>query len=106
MSLTDTGGLGVVHVPDDHHTDVVLEEIVVVKNDDAVGNGTCGVFIDRVRNRVVVAIADVFGNKFSAVAAYDLDSWKRLFFTQLSSSGLISIFLSLIFFFFLFVYTF
>ncbi|KAK9050715.1 hypothetical protein SSX86_030315 [Deinandra increscens subsp. villosa] len=58
-----------------------------VLNTDAVGNGTCGVFIDRPRNRVVVAIADVFGNTYSAVAAYDLDSWKRLFFTQLSSSG-------------------
>ncbi|KAJ0797221.1 putative six-bladed beta-propeller, TolB [Helianthus annuus] len=87
VSFTDTGGLGVVYVPDDHKANAVLEEIPVVKNTDHVGNGTCGVFIDRVRNRVVVAIADVFGNRFSAVAAYDLDSWERLFFTQLSTSG-------------------
>ncbi|KAI3679551.1 hypothetical protein L2E82_51214 [Cichorium intybus] len=87
VSFTDSGGLGVVHVPDDHNPDVVLEEIPVVKNTDAVGNGTCGVFIDRPRNRVVVAIADVFGNTYSAVAAYDMDSWKRLFFTQLSSTA-------------------
>ncbi|XP_071726643.1 uncharacterized protein [Rutidosis leptorrhynchoides] len=87
VSFTDTGGLGVVHVPDDHNTNDVLEEIVVVTNTDAVGNGTCGLFIDRPRNRVVVAIADVFGNKYSAVAAYDLDSWKRLYFTQLSLPG-------------------
>ncbi|KAL4572180.1 hypothetical protein LXL04_018949 [Taraxacum kok-saghyz] len=87
VSFTDGGGLGVVHVPDDHNPNVVLKEIPVVKNTDAVGNGTCGVFIDRPRNRVVVAIADVFGNTYSAVAAYDMDSWKRLFFTQLSSSA-------------------
>ncbi|KAI3741748.1 hypothetical protein L1987_59422 [Smallanthus sonchifolius] len=87
VSFSDTGGLGVVHVPDDHNPSVVLEEIPVVRNTDAVGNGTCGVFIDRPRNRVVVAITDVFGNTYSAVAAYDLDSWKQLFFTQLSSSG-------------------
>ncbi|XP_076905461.1 uncharacterized protein LOC143561220 [Bidens hawaiensis] len=87
VSFTDTGGLGVVHVPHDHKHNTVLEEIRVVENTDAVGNGTCGVYIDGARNRVVVAIADVFGNKFSAVAAYDLSSWKRLFFTQLSSSG-------------------
>lgn len=89
VSFTDGGGLGVVNVPDDHNPNdnVVLEEIPVVKNTDAVGNGTCGLFIDRPRNRVVVAIADVFGNTYSAVAAYDMDSWKRLFFTQLSSSG-------------------
>nr|XP_043621373.1 uncharacterized protein LOC122593087 [Erigeron canadensis] len=89
VSFTDTGGLGVVHVPDDDHNNkgVVLEEIPVVKNHDAVGNGTCGLFIDRPRNRVVVAIADLFGNKYSAVAAYDLDSWQRLFFTQLSNPG-------------------
>ncbi|KAI3693813.1 hypothetical protein L1987_76765 [Smallanthus sonchifolius] len=84
VSLTDTGGLGVVHVPDDHNPNVVLEEISVVKN---TGNGTCGVFIDRARNRVLVAVSDVFGNSYSAVAAYDLDSWKRLFFTHLTSSA-------------------
>ncbi|KVI12549.1 uncharacterized protein LOC112507711 isoform X2 [Cynara cardunculus var. scolymus] len=86
VSFTDGGGLGVVRVPEDHNPDLVLEEIPVVKNTDAVGNGTCGVFIDRPRNRVVVAIADVFGNTYSAVAAYDMDSWKRLFFTHLPSS--------------------
>ncbi|KAL8191975.1 hypothetical protein R6Q57_028096 [Mikania cordata] len=87
VSFTDTGGLGVVNIPDDHNPNVVLEEIPVVKNTDAVGNGTCGVFIDRPRNRVIAVFADVFGNTYSAVAAYDLDSWKRLFFTQLSTSG-------------------
>ncbi|MFS7942344.1 putative six-bladed beta-propeller, TolB [Helianthus anomalus] len=87
VSFTDTGGLGVVHVPDNHNPKVVLEEVPVVNNTDFVGNGTCGVFIDRPRNRVLAAIADVSGNTYSAVAAYDLDSWERLFFTQLSSSG-------------------
>ncbi|GJY72120.1 ATP-dependent DNA helicase PIF1-like protein [Tanacetum coccineum] len=87
VSFTDSGGLGVVNVPKDHKSDVVLEEVVVVENTDLYGNGTCGVFIDRPRNRAVVAIADVFGNRFSAVAAYDLTSWERLFFTQLSVPG-------------------
>ncbi|KAI3773205.1 hypothetical protein L6452_04409 [Arctium lappa] len=86
VSFTDGGGLGVVNVPEDDNPSLVLEEIPVVKNTEAVGNGSCGVFIDRPRKRVVVAIADVFGHSYSAVAAYDMDSWKRLFFTQLSSS--------------------
>ncbi|KAI3679098.1 hypothetical protein L6452_38406 [Arctium lappa] len=88
VSFLDGGGIGVLPLPDDDHKPgVVLQEIVVVKNTDAIGNGSCGLFIDQPRNRVVVAIADVLGNTYSAVAAYDLNSWKRLFFTQLSFSG-------------------
>ncbi|PWA64496.1 calcium-dependent phosphotriesterase superfamily protein [Artemisia annua] len=87
VSFTDSGGLGVVNVPKDHKSSDILEEVLVVGKDDLYGNGTCGVFIDRPRNRAVVAIADVFGNKYSAVAAYDLTSWERLFYTQLSVPG-------------------
>ncbi|KAJ9543166.1 hypothetical protein OSB04_022873 [Centaurea solstitialis] len=89
VSFLDGGGLGVLPLPEDidDKPGVVLQEIVVVKNTDAVGNGSCGLFIDHPRNRVVIAIADVLGNTYSAVAAYDLNSWKRLFFTQLSFSG-------------------
>lgn len=80
------GGLGVVPVKDDHPPGVVLEEIPVVISDLG-KNSSLGLVIDRPRNRVLVAIADVFGSKYSAVAAYDLTSWDRIFLTQLSGAG-------------------
>lgn len=81
--------MGIVPVPKNGLSDptAVLQEIPVVKNADLAGNGSLGFTIDRPRNRVVVAIADVIGNKYSAVAAYDLKTWNRLFLTQLSGSG-------------------
>ncbi|XP_051118897.1 uncharacterized protein LOC127243084 [Andrographis paniculata] len=77
------GGLGVVPVKEDGQ---VLEEVPVVDNAGLGKNSSLGIFIDRPRNRVLVAIADVFGSKYSAVAAYDLTTWSRLFLTQLSGS--------------------
>lgn len=65
----------------------VLQEIPVVKDVDLTGNASLGLTIDRERNRVLVAIADVFGNRYSALAAYDLTSWNRIFLTKLSGSG-------------------
>lgn len=65
----------------------VSEEIPVVTNAGLGKNSSLGFVIDHPRNRVVVVIADVLGNKFSALAAYDLASWDRIFLTQLSGPG-------------------
>lgn len=84
------GGLGVIPVPDDSISSAnptLVEEIPVVKLVDLAGNGSVGLTIDRPRNRVLVTIADVFGNSYSAVAAYDWNTWDRLFLTQLSRPG-------------------
>ncbi|KAL3827767.1 hypothetical protein ACJIZ3_016569 [Penstemon smallii] len=75
------GGLGVVPVQEDHF---VLEEIQVVKNVGFGRNSSLGLVLDRPRNRVVVVVADVLGNKYSAVVAYDLSTWDQIFLTQLS----------------------
>ncbi|XP_057966694.1 uncharacterized protein LOC131156773 [Malania oleifera] len=81
------GGLGQIPLPLDHSPETALDEITVVKDADVAGNSTLGLTVDRPRNRVVVAIADVIRNTYSAVAAYDLDTWNRLFLTRLSSPG-------------------
>ncbi|KAM7495797.1 hypothetical protein LguiA_020211 [Lonicera macranthoides] len=81
------GGLGQISVPEDESPGSVLKEIPVVKDVDLAGNASLGLIIDRPRNRVLVAVGDVFGNRYSALAAYDFTSWKRLFLTQLSGSG-------------------
>ncbi|WCJ22322.1 Calcium-dependent phosphotriesterase superfamily protein [Euphorbia peplus] len=79
-------GLGEIRVPDgdDQSSGGVLEEVTVVKDVDLAGNSSLGIAFDRPRNRVLVAVADVLRNKYSALAAYDLSTWKRLFLTQLS----------------------
>ncbi|KAG8389563.1 hypothetical protein BUALT_Bualt02G0242200 [Buddleja alternifolia] len=78
------GGLGVIPVPEDQAAGAILEEIAVVKNVNLGRNSSLGVVVDRPRNRAVVVIADVLGNKYSAVAAYDLTTWEQIFLTQLS----------------------
>lgn len=65
----------------------VLQEVPVVKDADLTGNASLGFSIDRERNRVLVAVADVLGNRYSALAAYDLTSWNRVFLTKLSGPG-------------------
>nr|GMD27799.1 Mucin-5AC like [Ipomoea batatas] len=80
------GGVGQIPVPldyDDGSAGSVLQETVVVKEVDLAGNASLGFAIDRRRNRVLVAVADVFGNRYSALAAYDLSTWKRIFLTKL-----------------------
>ncbi|XP_047311068.1 uncharacterized protein LOC124914536 [Impatiens glandulifera] len=77
------GGIGEIRVDDDGK-EGALEEVTVVKEADLAGNSSLGMVIDRPRNRLLVAIADVFGNKYSAIAAYDLTSWNRLFLTHLT----------------------
>ncbi|GFZ13800.1 calcium-dependent phosphotriesterase superfamily protein [Actinidia rufa] len=81
------GGVGQIPVPDHHSPEAVLEEVPVVKDADLAGNASLGIVIDRPRNRLLVATADVFGNRYGALAAYDLTSWDRLFLTQLSGPG-------------------
>ncbi|CAN6561573.1 unnamed protein product [Malus baccata var. baccata] len=77
------GGIGQVTVPNDD-PDAVLVEVPVVKHVDLAGNASLGLLIDRPRNRLLVATADVKGNLYSALAAYDLSTWERVFLTQLS----------------------
>ncbi|XP_074316024.1 uncharacterized protein LOC141652454 [Silene latifolia] len=84
------GGVGVVNVPDQQEKGsdrVVLDEITVVKDADLAGNGSVGIVIDRPRNRLLVVVADVIGNRYGGLAAYDLSSWQRLFITHLSGPG-------------------
>ncbi|PIA61100.1 hypothetical protein AQUCO_00300547v1 [Aquilegia coerulea] len=81
------GGVGQILVPEDYTPGTVLEEETVIKENELAGNGSLGVVIDQLRNRVLVVNADVLGNLYSALAAYDLNTWNRLFLTQLSGSG-------------------
>lgn len=80
----DGGGVGEI-VPKD--SDDVLEEVTLVKDVDLAGNASLGISIDRVRNRLLVAVADLLGNRYSALAAYDLSTWRRLFLAELSAHG-------------------
>ncbi|CAH9081484.1 unnamed protein product [Cuscuta europaea] len=77
------GGVGQIAVPLDDGDSSVLLETPVVKDADLYGNASLGLAIDRHRNRLLVAVSDVFGNRYSALAAYDLSTWNRLFVTQL-----------------------
>ncbi|GMI76021.1 hypothetical protein like AT2G16760 [Hibiscus trionum] len=78
------GGVGEIHVPEYYTPGVVLQEKTVVKDFDLAGNSSLGIAVDRPRNRLLVVIADVLRNRYSALAAYDLSTWNRLFLTQLS----------------------
>lgn len=82
------GGLGQIPVPRNHSTSSVLEEIPIVKDVDQGRNASIGITIDRPRNRILVAIGDAFGSRYSGLAAYELNTWKRLFLTHLSASGM------------------
>lgn len=79
------GGLGQIPLPDNHHPNAVLQESILVKDVDLTGNASLGFVIDYPRNRILVAVADVLGNRYSALAAYDFSSWRRLFLTQLNT---------------------
>jgi hypothetical protein len=81
------GGVGQIRVPDDHSSGTILEEVRVITDVDLKGNASLGILVDPARNRLLVAIADVFGNRYGALAAYDLTTWDRLFLTQLSGPG-------------------
>ncbi|KAF0915434.1 hypothetical protein E2562_036284, partial [Oryza meyeriana var. granulata] len=64
------------------------EERVVLADPDAAGRVALGLAIDEPRQRLLVVYADRmprFG--YSAVAAYELASWRRLFLTRLDGPG-------------------
>ncbi|KAL1339488.1 hypothetical protein AAHE18_U040800 [Arachis hypogaea] len=79
------GGVGEVRVPEEAEKEVLLEEVTTVMEVNLSGNSSLGISVDTQRNRVLVVHADVFGNRYSALSAYDLSTWQRLFLTQLSS---------------------
>ncbi|KAE8685180.1 protein YLS7-like [Hibiscus syriacus] len=78
------GGVGEIHVPDDYAPGLVLQESTVVKDFDLAGNSSLGIAVDSSRNRLLVVEADLLRNRYSALVAYDLSTWNRLFLTQLS----------------------
>lgn len=78
------GGIGQIPVPENHSELSALEEVTLVKEAHLAGNSSLGIAIDYPRNRVLVVNADVFGNRYSEVVAYDLTNWNLLFLTQLS----------------------
>ncbi|KAL2323712.1 hypothetical protein Fmac_028091 [Flemingia macrophylla] len=79
------GGLAQVTVPEE--LSQPLEEVTVVRETHLAGNASLGLAIDYPRNRVLLVHADAIGNRYGALAAYDLTSWRRLFFTQLATSS-------------------
>lgn len=79
------GGIGQIPVPGENESPgTVFEEESIVKESELAGNASLGLTIDRSRNRVLVVNADVLGNRYGSLVAYDLSTWKRLFLTQLS----------------------
>ncbi|KAF6138961.1 hypothetical protein GIB67_023085 [Kingdonia uniflora] len=82
------GGVAQIRVPDNHAPGTLLVEEKVIIESELLGNATLGVVIDGSRNRVLVVSADVKWNRYGAVAAYDLESFNRLFLTQLSGPGM------------------
>ncbi|KAF8107014.1 hypothetical protein N665_0129s0082 [Sinapis alba] len=83
VSFMDGGGIGEV-VPSDNGDS---EEVTLVKDIDLAGNASLGIVIDRDRNRLLVAVADLLGNRYSALAAYDMSTWRRLFLAELSGQS-------------------
>ncbi|XP_021770073.1 uncharacterized protein LOC110734293 [Chenopodium quinoa] len=79
------GGVGELKLVSDD--DRVLDEITAFKDVDLVGNASVGISIDRSRNRLLVVTADLIGNRYGGLAAYDLSSWRRLFLTHLTKPG-------------------
>ncbi|KAL7172020.1 hypothetical protein ACSBR2_031668 [Camellia fascicularis] len=78
------GGVAEIRVPDEDPKP--LEEVPVIREAELAGNASLGIVIDRPRNRLMVVFADAFGNRYGALAAYDLTTWDRLFLTQLAAS--------------------
>ncbi|KAL2935198.1 Megakaryocyte-associated tyrosine-protein kinase [Bienertia sinuspersici] len=81
------GGVGEIKVPDRDNDEIILDEITAVKDVDLAGNASLGMTVDGRRNRVLVVVADLIGNRYGGLAAYDLSSWNRLFLTHLTNPG-------------------
>uniref|UniRef100_A0A1D1YWA9 Tripartite motif-containing protein 71 n=1 Tax=Anthurium amnicola TaxID=1678845 RepID=A0A1D1YWA9_9ARAE len=83
------GGVAQVAVPEvegaagAHH----LEERPAVQDADVAGNASVGILVDRPRERLLVAYSDVLGNRYGALGAYEMGTWRRLFLTRLSGPG-------------------
>lgn len=90
------GGVGQISVPENEKElqGRVLEEVRLVKETQLGGNASVGLTIDRNRNRVLVVNADVLGNRYGALVAYDLSTWNRLFLTQLSGPSKLFLFIA------------
>ncbi|KAG7644628.1 SMP-30/Gluconolactonase/LRE-like region [Arabidopsis suecica] len=84
VSYMDGGG-GIGELVPTKDSDDVLEEVTLVKDVDLAGNSSNGFVIDRHRNRLLLAVGDLLGNRYSALVAYDLSTWRRIFLTVLSS---------------------
>ncbi|KAG2326052.1 hypothetical protein Bca4012_034777 [Brassica carinata] len=87
VSFMDGGGIGEVVPSADGNSDDVLREVTLVKDVDLAGNASLGIVIDRDRNRLLVAVADLLGNRYSALAAYDMSTWRRVFLAELSGQS-------------------
>eukprot|EP00249_Psilotum_nudum_P021128 c27982_g5_i1 orf=327-824(+) len=66
---------------------VGMEEILV-QEEELRGNASLGFKVDVERERVVVVVADLYRNKFSALVAYDIKSWERIFMVKLAGAGM------------------
>ncbi|KAG6495657.1 uncharacterized protein LOC121992448 [Zingiber officinale] len=66
-----------------------LTQRTVLSDPDVAGNASLGMAIDRGsgRRRILVVYADLLRCRSSSVAAYDLESWSRIFLTHLSGPG-------------------
>ncbi|CAH2057648.1 unnamed protein product [Thlaspi arvense] len=84
VSFMDGGGIGEVVPKDSDGGSDVLKEVTLVKDIDLAGNASLGIAVDRDRNRLLVAVADLLGNRYSALAAYDMSTWRRIFLSELS----------------------
>ncbi|KAM7274742.1 hypothetical protein ACFE04_016608 [Oxalis oulophora] len=78
------GGISQISLPNEEEEEEEEEASMVVNDVDLAGNASLGIVIDYPRNRLLVVTADLIGNKYSALVAYDLSTWNRLFLSQLS----------------------
>ena len=85
------GGGGIGELVPTKDSDNVLEEVTLVNDVDLADNSSNGFVIDRHRNRLLLAVGDLLGNRYSALVAYDLSTWRRLFLTVLSSHSKLSL---------------